>query len=97
MLYYYCLLLLLFIIIYCFVLFFYHLFLLFYLIQYIKINIPTYLNQYNQTTNKPNQKYNIINPDILVHHQPPARAQPLTQSYHHTTILSYQHIFITLT
>ena len=28
--------------------------------------------------------------------QPPARAQPLTQSYHHTTILSYQHTFITL-
>ena len=90
MLYYYCLLLF-FIIIYCFVLFFYHLFLLF---------IP-YLIYQNQYTNyiQINITKNITSStlDISVHDQPPARAQPLIQSYHHTTILSYQHTFITLT
>lgn len=98
---YYCFLLF-FIVLYCFLSF------IFIILPYsIYQNQYTNYIQINITKPPTNQIKNTssLTLDILVHDQPPStwsslttnRAQPLTQSYHHTTILSYQHTFITST
>lgn len=95
---------------YCFLLFF---IVLYCFLSFIFIILPysIYQNQYtnyiqiNITKPPTNQTKNITSStlDISVHDQPPltwsttSKGTTLKQSYHHTTILSYQHTFITLT
>lgn len=98
---YYCFLLF-FIVLYCFLSFIFIIPTLFYISKSIYQHI-----QINITKPPTNQIKNITSStlDISVHHQPPStwsssttlKGTTLKQSYHHTTILSYQHTFITLT